>query len=143
MFLEARCSRIFALCQLLSSRCFLLRYTWFTKLLAAYLSLKLRCLGLLLLVECYSSLFRPVFFTTFLILIRNLLPMLIGHLLLALISLLLIAPSQCFAARNSSLLAALFLLFATRFLFLICRSLLRAFRMFCSLFPGCYSWIVF
>ena len=69
--------------------------------------------------------------------------MLIARSLLALLSLLLTAPSQCFAARNSSLLAALFLLFATRFLFLICHSLLSAFRMFCSLFPGCYSRVIF
>ena len=53
--------------------------------------------------------------------------MLIARSLLALLSLLLTAPSQFFAARNSSLLAALCRLFATRFLFLICHSLLSAF----------------
>ena len=44
---------------------------------------------------------------------------------------------------NSSLLAVLFLLFATRFLFLIpCHLLLSVFRMPCSLFPGCYSRVI-
>ena len=81
-------------------------------------------------------------FSTSLILIRSLL-LHIARSLLALLSLLLTPPSQFFAARNSSLLAALFLLFATRFLFLICHSLLSAFSMFCSLFPGFYLRVIF
>ena len=71
--------------------------------------------------------------------------MFIARPLLAVLSQLLSAPSWCFAAAiNSSLLAVWFLLFATSFLFLTpCHSLLTTFRMLSSLFPGCYSRVIF
>ena len=112
MFLEERFFRIFALCPLLSSRWLLLttRYTWFTKLLAAYLSLKLRCLGLILLVECYSSPFLRVFFQRSWFSSEVGYCMLIARALLALLSLLLIAPFQWFAARNIQFASCCFIL---------------------------------